>query len=194
MRLVWCCVTYRRCSLYAKCKPPLITYVYHESSRCRSWMNNSIASQSTCTVVIAFSNYSFNNSIRILSLYRSSFPSLIISPETKSLFFRENTRFHCSSKNEKKNDITFDRRENGEFQGILCFTQFFPTEKVKTKRIRYLIAKVILISSEDKTRHNFAGETRKEGGKNRHSSVIKLEWYRGSDVPPKGGGGGFQWN
>lgn len=149
-------------------------------------MNNSIASQSTCTVVIAFSNYSFNNSIRILSLYRSSFPSLIISPETKSLFF-ERIRGFIVRRRMKKKTISHSIVEKTEnFKGYYASPS--SSQRKKWKRNESVILSQRWSSSRAKTRHNFAGETRKEGGKNRHSSVIKLEWYRGSDVPSKGGG------
>lgn len=60
------------------------------------------------------------------------------------------------------------------------------SEPEKSEKQRYLILSQRWSSTRDKTRDNIRGETRKEGGKNRHSSVIKLEWYGGRRRSSKG--------
>lgn len=91
--------------------------------------------------------------------------------------------------NRKTSEISLDdRRELRQtrvknFKGIYASPS---SEPEKSEKQRYLILSQRWSSTRDKTRDNIRGETRKEGGKNRHSSVIKLEWYGGRRRSSKG--------
>lgn len=137
----------------------------------------------------------YNIRILIFIVSRNSIPSMIFSIEflrnMGEIIFAFSKEFSPSFLEWKTSEILLwfdDRMEtnaNEEFQGdmlhpVLTEEKWKPTLSYRKGDLR--------LELEDKTRHNFTGETRKEGGKNRHSSVIKLEWYGRSDVPPRGHG------
>lgn len=137
-------------------------------------MNNSIASQSTCTVVIAFSNYSFNNSIRILSLYRSSFPSLIISPETKSLFF-ERIRGFIVRRRMKKKTISHSIVEKTEnFKGYYASPS--SSQRKKWKRNESVILSQRWSSSRAKIRRGIISRARRGKKEVKIGIRVSLNW------------------